>query len=172
MTIISEKLEQRLKKLEMEQEKQNMELNDLGDFKEEIRKLEAALAQIDNYQVSRSKDSFEREELEETRKIERELQRMEELEQMDKGMVPLKSTRDEKTAKPLPKKPPLPSTSSVSPGYVICVMFNSKSPREWSGTGWCELGKGMRYTTPEQVKQTFQQLKKQWPNYPLKILKR
>jgi hypothetical protein len=165
---ISEKLEQRLKNLEIEQEKQDVALNDLGDFEEDIRKLEAALAQIDKYQVSRSEDTFEREELEETRKIERELQRMAELEHVDKG----KATTDEKTSKQPKKTAQRPSTNSGPQGYVICVMLNSKSPREWSGTGWCEPSKGMRYTNPEQVKQTFQRLKKQWPNYPLKILKR
>jgi len=168
MTIISDKLEQRLKTLEIEQESQDVALNELGDFDEEIRKLEAVLAQIDNYQVSRREDTFEREELEETRKIERELQRMEELEHVDKGMA----TTDEKTTKQPQKTAQRPSTNSGPQGYVICVMFNSKPPREWSGTGWCEPSKGIRYTSPEQVKQTFQKLKKQWPNYPLKILKR
>ena len=179
-------LEQRLRQLESEQDSQNIALNTFGDFEKEIRKLEAALAEINNYTIEQVEDDFERDELEETKKLERELQRMSQedlppqvrsqpqtqmVNKKNENTGSLKPPTDNKTAKQQ-KTVPSPSPNSATQSYVICLMFNPKSPQEWSGNGWCEYGKGMRYTNPEQAKQTFKKLKKQWPSYPLKIFNR
>lgn len=58
-------------------------------------------------------------------------------------------------------------------GYVVCLMFDPRSPSEWSeegGGGWRSVNKGMRYTTLEQAKACYLKLKKQWPDYPLKLI--
>lgn len=181
-TIVTNELEQRLKQLESEQESQKFVLNDLGDFEKDIRKLEATLAEINNYTIEQVEDDFERDELEETKKLERELQRMSKedilppvrkpqtqtVNKKNESTGSLKPSTDDKTA----KQPQKISPNSATQSYVICLMFNPKSPQEWSGNGWCEYGKGMRYTNPEQAKQIFRKLKKQWPSYPLKIFKR
>ncbi len=66
-------------------------------------------------------------------------------------------------------------TETSQHGYVICLMFNPKSPSEWStegGGGWRQKGGGTRYTQKELVKAQYTKLKKQWPDYPLKVIKR
>lgn len=71
-----------------------------------------------------------------------------------------------------------PSATQMSPnvstnqGYVVCLMFNSHSPPEWSGTQWHPHGKGKCYPTPEQAHQCLQKLQQLWPGYPFQILKR
>lgn len=82
-----------------------------------------------------------------------------------------------KTAKSLPStaKSLPPPTPSSQHGYVICLMFDLNSPNEWSeesGGGWRERGGGTHFTDPVKVKQCLQRIKKNWPNYPLKIIKR
>ena len=159
-------LEQRLKKLEMEQTTQNVALETLSDFGEEVRKLEAILAKIDNYEVKQHQeiDFNELRDLKETEKLERKLARIDE------------ENEYVTNNKPSLNKPSLAkTTSSINTGkhnYVICLMFDPKSPQEWSGNGWCQKGKGMRYRNLEQVKQIFQRLKRQWPDHPVKIFKR
>jgi uncharacterized coiled-coil protein SlyX len=174
MTIFSEELEQRLKSLEIEQEQQSRVVNDLGEMNEIIRNIEAALAKIDNYRVKQNEDSFERDELAETRRMERELERMQkqELGRPGKGIAPKRSSKQSISPEQPQKTALKPSTNPTTPSYVICLTLNPKSPQEWSGKGWRGAGKGLRYTNLEQAKQTFQKLKKQWPSYPLKIFKR
>jgi len=155
-------LEQRLKKLEMEQTTQNSALEKLTDFGEEVRKLEAILAKIDNYEVKQHQeiDFNELRDFKETEKLERKLACIDE----ENKYVTETQMSDDKTT--------TSSTDTVRYSYVICLMFDPRSPQEWSGNGWCQKGKGMRYGNPEQVKQIFRKLKKQWPTHPLKIFKR
>jgi hypothetical protein len=160
-----EEFEQRLKNLEIEQDQQHVSLDHFNEFEEEIRKLENTLAQIDNYVLRQNEDDdFERKELEETKRIERELEQMEKEERLGVAPLPEKTENDSNTPNSVPPK--------GVPTYVICLMFNPKSPQEWSGKGWSEVGKGKRYTNLEQTKSIAQRLKKQWPDYPLKIFKR
>ncbi len=57
-------------------------------------------------------------------------------------------------------------------GYVVCLMFNPKSPAEWSGNKWQVHGKGKCYSSSEQASQSLMTLQKRWPGYPFQILKR
>lgn len=66
-------------------------------------------------------------------------------------------------------------TGTNKEGYVVCLMFDARSPSEWSeegGGGWRTINKGMRYKTLEQAKACYLKLKKQWPDYPLKIMEK
>ncbi len=145
MATSSEDLEERLKFLELEQEKQEVALTDIGDLDKEVRQLEAILNQIDNFQIKQG-EKYKRVTLDETKKLEQEL------ENLDKdGFV----DADQKVT-----------------SYVIRLMFNPKSPQEWSGTGWSEFGGGKHYTDFEQVNQILKKIKKQWPTYPLKVFKK
>ena len=146
MATASDDLEQRLRNLELEQEKQDGALTSLGDLDKEVRQLEAILNQIDNFQIKQNKDKYKRVTLDETKKLEKQLENLD-----TEGFAPV--------------------NKGVT-SYVIRLMFNPKSPQEWSGTGWCEFGKGKRYTNLEQVNQICKKLKKQWPTYPLKIFKK
>jgi uncharacterized coiled-coil protein SlyX len=209
MTILSE-LEQRLKKLEMEQHDQEFTLNDLGKLENEIRELEEILAKLSDGHALAMKepesDYSHLRDLTEIEKFERKLAHIdEEFEQQlltqksespvppppenvtkpspqpsraaVKAAVPVKATPAKaasvKVASAKATSTPVKAASITTPtGYVICLMFNPKAPPEWSGKGWCEPGKGMRYTNPALAKHTLQKLKNQWPDYPLKIFKR
>jgi len=142
MTSFNQELEQRLKNLEVEQEEQDVALTTIGDLDREVRQLEAALAEVDNYQTKQPED-YEPVYDPVTWKLESELLD-------DDGHAPVNKN---------------------ATTYVIRLMFNPKSPQEWSGTGWCEFGKGKRYSSLEQVNQIFKELKKRWPTYPLKRFK-
>ena len=68
----------------------------------------------------------------------------------------------------------LDSQTAAKHGYIICLMFNPNSPSEWStegGGGWRQKGGGTRYTDQAQLKEQYKKLKKQWPDYPLKVIK-
>jgi len=166
MTSLSSELEKRLRQLENEQNNQDNTLNDLSDFGIEVRRLERTLAEIDKYEFkssSQQTDFTDLRDTKETERLEKELVHIDEESLIDRSDV-----SQSNSPKDIPQKT---STSSATSRYVIALMFNPKSPIEWSGIGWEKKGGGMPYT-PEQVQQIFKKLKKQWPNYPLKILKR
>ena len=188
---IREELEERLKKLEIEQETQDVALNHIGDLEKEIRQLEATLATIDNYLIGpkgQKSDYSELRDLESIEKLEQKLAHIDEEyepeseKSLESSPTVTKTTAKtssspaivkEKTATSAPTgKTNSSSTSNQSVSYVICLMFDAKSPTEWSGRGWSEQGKGMRYSSLEQAKLIFQKLKQKWPDYPLKIYKR
>jgi uncharacterized coiled-coil protein SlyX len=181
MTILNKELEQRLKKLELEQHDQELTLNDLNNLEKEIRELEEILAKLSDGHALAMKepesDYSHLRDLTEIEKFERKLAHIdEEFEQQTQQSEPPIPPPPEKVTKPSPpraKAIPAKATPVATPtGYVICLMFNPKAPPEWSGKGWCEPGKGMRYTNPALAKHTLQKLKNQWPDYPLKIFKR
>lgn len=65
--------------------------------------------------------------------------------------------------------------AKVERGYVIRLMYDQRKLTEWSdesGGGWRECGKGQCYANAQDVKKSLLKLKKRWPNYPLKIVKR
>lgn len=190
---IREDLEERLKHLEIEQENQDVTLNNIGDLEKEIRQLEATLATIDNYLIGpkgQKTDYSDLRDLDSIEKLEQKLAHIDEEYTSESGKSPEPSpTATKTTAKtsssPTAVKEKTATSSSTSkttstpssnqgaaPSYVICLMFDAKSPTEWSGRGWSEQGKGMRYSSLEQAKLIFQKLKQKWPDYPLKIYKR
>ncbi len=64
------------------------------------------------------------------------------------------------------------ASHSKTDGYVVCLMFNPKSPVEWSGNKWQIHGKGKCYSSSEQASQCLVALQKRWPGYPFQILTR
>lgn len=176
MTIFS-KEEQRLRKLELEQHDQELTLNDLNNLEQEVRELEEILAKINNsYTLATTEpesDYSHLRDLTEIEKFERKLAHIdEEFERQPSPQPEPQVSPPKESVTKLPPKPTTATPVATPTGYVICLMFNPKAPPEWSGKGWCEPGKGMRYTNPALAKHTLQKLKNQWPDYPLKIFKR
>lgn len=89
MTTFPEDIEQRLKTLETEQNHQQIVLETgLNNFHEELRKLEKTLATIDSYIMAQVENSYEREILAETKRMEIALKEMEEMENEQLGKIP------------------------------------------------------------------------------------
>lgn len=90
--------------------------------------------------------------------IEQEQERQQhEVSQLVTEIVPFKKG----VAKPKPKS-----------GYVIRLDFGAGAPvSEWSDetNGWRSKNLGSRYSTQQQAEQKLAELKKKWPDYPLKI---
>jgi DNA repair exonuclease SbcCD ATPase subunit len=150
--ITKEEIEKRLKSLEEEQENQNSALDRLKFLDDEIQRLEKELAEIEKYKLKSSEASqFERDNPE-TERLEKELAELDKEEQDN-----LKYSQQ--TSPIVSKKE----------GYIICLMFNPKAPPEWSGEGWVKPGEGTIYKL-EEANVVLQELKKKWPNYPLKLI--
>ncbi|OQW93620.1 MAG: hypothetical protein BWK79_10180 [Beggiatoa sp. IS2] len=132
----NEELEKRLEKLEIEQERQDTVLDDFLREFEEVLKLEAKLANIDNYEF--------------------------------KLVVPKKEVSIQDSDDALMRE-----GGNKGGGYVIRLVFNPKKPSEWAeegGGGWRDYGMGMRYPDLQRAKQRLQELRTQWPDYPMKIV--
>ena len=121
MTIFSKELEQRLKKLELEQHDQELTLNDLSNLEQEIRELEEILAKInDSYTLAMKEpesDYSHLRDLSEIEKFERKLARIdEEFEQKS-------LTKEPEPPKASVAKPPPKHTTAIPvatpTGYVI-----------------------------------------------------
>lgn len=185
---ISKELETRLKRLEDEQTQQEQDVTDLREIEKELENLETQLNQAAREEVHhRSKLSKILEKEfggEETDKLEKALA------EMDAGMPPSVVQKTPKSSqqssKPSVSTQPA-STPSKRPkvgierrtggelkGYVIRLMFDEKMPTEWSeegGGGWRTYGKGRYYKTLEEAYVVFKKLTKQWPDYPIQIIK-
>ncbi|OQW96100.1 MAG: hypothetical protein BWK79_00095 [Beggiatoa sp. IS2] len=59
-----------------------------------------------------------------------------------------------------------------TPGYVICLMFESQPTVEWSQAGWRPRGRGTCYETLEQAVLSLATIQNDWPDYQIKILKK
>ncbi len=153
--ITKQELEKRLQFLETEQENQNHALDNLKYFNEEVQRLEKRLSEIENYRIKNPESRQSEWTSAETERLERELALIDNEEQNSLKLSIKASTKP---------------TISKS-GYIICLMFDPKSPPEWSGKGWLKHGQGATYSL-EEAKLLCQQLKKKWPNYPLKIIKK
>jgi uncharacterized protein (UPF0335 family) len=151
--ITKEYIEKRLKLLEKEQENQNYALDQLKYFNDEVQRLEKELLEIEKYRLKNPQASqFERNNPE-TERLERELAQIDNEEQ--------NALKNSQQASPTISKQ----------GYIICLMFNPQSPPEWSGEGWLKPGQGTAYNL-EEAKLLLQEMKKKWPNYPLKIIQK
>lgn len=164
-------LEARLKMLEREQAKQDMELLDLHEL-EEISRLETKLSQ----NISDTLPSKTNKKTVYTGKVIDELE--DELEHIDEDFTPVETPKTATTLE-LESEFLHELEEDEEPknlhGYVICLMFNPKSPSEWTedaGGGWREKGHGFCFSTPEKAKQRAKELKAKWPEHPLKIIKR
>lgn len=122
--------------------------------------VKAELEKLDNYVVTN----------------EEELRYLEEIKKLkaDLGLANTQSQAEaiKKTSTPQKKKT---IQADKQHGYVICLMFDPNSPNEWSeesGGGWRERGGGTCYQDLEQVKQCLRKIRKQWPNYPLRVIKK
>lgn len=65
-----------------------------------------------------------------------------------------------------------PKVAKVLSGIYICLEFGSGAPvSEWSDEthGWRTQGLGTRYQTKEDAMLRLAELKKRWPDYPLKL---
>ncbi|HHB92012.1 MAG TPA: hypothetical protein ENK59_02220 [Thioploca sp.] len=157
--MLDSEIEKRLNELESEQEQQINILEEFSNFEDEIRKLESTLNQIDKFYLQNNKET-------DFSNL-RDLKKTEELEKELESMSTFSATPNIKAQENTKN-----SSATNSTNYVICLVTNPKLPREWSGKEWCARGKGMRYKTVEQVKQTFKMLKKQFPNQSIKIFKK
>lgn len=101
-----------------------------------------------------------------------ELRYLEEINKLKANLGGTKAKETEKITDSQQKKTVQPSKQQ---GYVICLMFDPNSPNEWSeesGGGWRERGGGTHYQDIEQMKQRLRKIRKQWPHYPLRVVKR
>ncbi len=155
-----ETLEARLRSLEAEQERQEHELADLKEL-EEVSRLEALLHDDDEPTEKRLK-------AEKTANLEKELEQ----ELAKKKNIPLPKVIDKKTINDIE----LPEEQrAVRHGFVICLLFNAKSPSEWSDEGvggWREQMGGTAYADQQTAEGRLRELKKHFPEYPLVIRKR
>ncbi len=160
-----ESLEERLKRLEAEQEQQDHDLDDLRDL-EEILRLQKRLEEIANEKVETdTRDKPKVRHTSEAVKLEQKLEEAEK-EQFEVNM-PHANIPDIEL--------PAEERNEAKPGFIVCLMFNKKSPSEWSdegGGGWRERNRGQAYPNVKAAEQQLAKLKSQFPDYPLKIFRR
>lgn len=160
-----ETLEERLKRLEAEQEKQDHDLDDLRDL-EEILRLQKRLEEIANEKVDLGNTAPQVHETAEVMQLQRKLDAAEK-ERFETNLPNTNNIPDIQL-------PPEERAGTVS-GFVVCLMFNKKSPSEWSdegGGGWRERNSGQAYPTVQAAEKQMAKLKAQFPDYPLKIFRR
>lgn len=159
-----ESLEERLKRLEEEQAQQDHDLDDLRDL-EEILRLQKRLEEIANEKVEPRDNKPKAHHAPEAGKLEKKL------EEAEKAQFEVNMPH---TNIPDIELPP-DERAEAKPGFVVCLMFNKKSPSEWSdegGGGWRERNRGQAYPTVKAAEQQLAKLKSQFPDYPLKIFRR
>jgi hypothetical protein len=147
MSVCIYELEQRLKDLEEEQNRQNWLLQ------EEVNRLELELVQK-KVHTGRSKTSgVNSQEVYPSKKIK---------------VPPAKLT----TAKQPCHSTSKLKTSVVMREYVIRLTLNPQIPLEWSGQGWTKSGQGRHYPGLELAQKSVHQLAKHWPADCLMIVER
>lgn len=162
---ISEELKQRIKQLELEQDRQQQALVDLEQLKDlaDIEDMEKELAKIDaNFAPL----------VESTKKIQ-SIDLSSESETLKEGDTPVitapKTTINDidLTLEDLTK----PKSKTQEKGFIILLMFDPKAPTEWSedSSGWRGKGQGTVYATEKDAKTALVKLKQKWPDYPLKV---
>lgn len=166
---ISQELKKRIKALEEEQQRQETDLVDLDKLRDlaAISELEQELANIDETAKRMAKEEKEQG-LED---IELHLDELEE-----QIGTPAGTQAKEGEAKHLWDVDDLlnedkPETKART-GFVVCLMFNPKSPTEWSdegGGGWRGKGLGTCFTNRQLAENSLRVLKQKWPDYPIEI---
>jgi hypothetical protein len=153
---------------------QPVDFNQMRDLKE-INRLERELKSIKVTPANTAKESGNSED-------DRYFDEIEKL-RLELGGLPQKTTAksaNKPTANPekkavTPEKNPVPTASaSVAPRFVICWVAEGGAVSEWSDSAksWQKQGQGHGYDTPDQARASLARLKRQWPNYVLKVIKR
>jgi vesicle coat complex subunit len=176
-----ERLRNRIQQMEIEQVKQDVELiQTFRDF-EEISRLEAELMGIDFSQLEQALSKiidFKR-----LREDEDKIKVLEaQLEKMEGNVAAAKTAKaqihdDEEVRRLEGELTKMDSHATLNIAakeiYVIHLLFNPHVPSEWSeegGGGWRQVGAGTQYIQMAKAKARFDALKKQWPDYPIKII--
>lgn len=163
---VSDELKQRIKQLEIEQERQQKELIDLEQLRDlaAIQEMEKELANIDADFAPLVNLDKNTQDVDLT-------QEFEELQEGD-GIITNATTlkihdidlTEELAASSRPK--------IQGKGFIVLLMFDPKSPTEWSeqsSGGWRGKGQGTVYSTQAEANAMLKKLKQKWPDYPLKI---
>lgn len=164
---ISDELKQRIKQLEVEQERQQRDLVDLEQLRDlaAIEEMEKELATIDaNFAPLVDLD-----------KKTQDVDISKEFDTLKEGDVPVITTPThvaqdiDLSIEELTK----PTKAAQGKGFIILLMFNPSAPTEWSeqsGGGWRGKGQGTVYQTKAEAEAMLKKLKQKWSDYPLKII--
>lgn len=164
---ISDELKQRIKQLEVEQERQQKDLVDLDQLRDlaAIEEMEKELTSIDQHFAK----------LVPAEKL-KDIEIDKEVETLKEGDVPLVSTPTQTVHDidlTLEELATAGKSKKQEKGFVILLMFDLTSPTEWSeqsGGGWRGKGQGTVYSTKVEAEAMLKQLKQKWADYPLKII--
>jgi hypothetical protein len=163
---VSDELKQRIKQLEVEQERQQKELVDLEQLRDlaAIEEMEKELAKIDVNFAPLVAVSEKTQDIDLTK----------EFESLKEGDALIANTMTQKIHDiDLTEELAAASRPKVQEkGFIVLLMFDPKSPTEWSeqsGGGWRGKGQGTVYSTPNEANAMLKKLKQKWPDYPLKI---
>ncbi|MDM8545331.1 hypothetical protein [Candidatus Venteria ishoeyi] len=164
---ISEELRKRIKQLEAEQNTQAQDLAELDSLKDfaSIEELEKELSHIDQ-DMPQATPELQLQDI----NLEQEL--LPEVELNDK-LVETPELHDIDLSEEMLGQGK-PKAKQTTGNYAVCLLFNVKMPSEWSeeaGGGWRGKGQGTQYPSQEAANKALKQLKKKWPDYPIKIMK-
>lgn len=163
---VSDELKQRIKQLEIEQERQQKELIDL----EQLRDL-AAIQEMEKELANINADFAPLVNLDKNTQDVDLTQEFEELQEGDSIITNATTLKihdidltEELAASSRPK--------IQGKGFIVLLMFDPKSPTEWSeqsSGGWRGKGQGTVYSTQAEANAMLKKLKQKWPDYPLKV---
>jgi hypothetical protein len=160
MSVCIYELEQRLKDLEEEQNRQNWLLQ------EEVNRLELELVQNKVHTGRPKASGANGQEVYPSKKIK----------VPPAKLTPVNNTEATALKRMMAKQPcystPKLRTAAVMCEYVIRLTLNPQIPLEWSGQGWTKSGQGRHYPSLELAQKSQQQLAKHWPADCLMIVER
>jgi len=163
---VSDELKQRIKQLEIEQERQQKELIDLEQLRDlaAMQEMEKELATIDaNFAP-----------LVVTNEKTQNVDLAQEYEELKGGDGTIANTTTLKIHDiDLTEELAASNRSKIQgKGFIVLLMFDPKSPTEWSeqsSGGWRGKGQGTVYSTQAEANAMLKKLKQKWPDYPLKV---
>ncbi len=166
---VSKELRERIKQLESEQNRQQDDLADLDSLRNlvEIEALEKEL--VDIHQDQNSNDAL-------STLDDINLDFEEIFDQDETKSDTLSATADTIHDIDLDELVDLDTDNKptgTQTGFIVCLLFNKAKPSEWSeeaGGGWRGPDMGTRYPSQAKAQAVMEQLKKKWPDYPIKIL--
>ena len=157
-------LDDALKQLEKEQDKQQQDLVDLEQLHDlsAIEELERELNAIDNESISQTNIIPAA-----NINLDQEMR----LDVTAEPITPIKESHDIDLSLEILGNDERVAQATRE-GFVICLNFNKDSPSEWSeqaGGGWRGMGLGTYYPDKAQAEIMLQKLQSKWPDYPLSI---